>query len=81
MDFFFGLIESTSFSFVKNLVRDYWSSIFYLKFKEESQMKSQELVERLAGWDYSPRMSSVHGSDDPFHEEHQNKSSNQKTLQ
>ncbi|KAH7515611.1 hypothetical protein FEM48_Zijuj10G0044900 [Ziziphus jujuba var. spinosa] len=54
-----------------NLVRDYWSSTFYLKFKEESSMRSNSHeLEQMRGWNYSPRLSSVHGIDDPFHQEH-----------
>ncbi|KAJ4877926.1 Regulator of G-protein signaling 1 [Raphanus sativus] len=53
-----------------NLVRDYWSSIFFIKFKEEETMDKE-------GWSFSPpRMSSsVQGSDDPFYQEHMSKSS------
>ncbi|KAG9446334.1 hypothetical protein H6P81_012462 [Aristolochia fimbriata] len=55
-----------------NLVRDYWSSLFFMKFKEELQKQSQsnELTEQLVGWDYSPRLSSVISVDDPFQQEH-----------
>ncbi|KAH0858408.1 hypothetical protein HID58_086669 [Brassica napus] len=52
-----------------NLVRDYWSSIFFIKFKEEEAMDKE-------GWSLSPpRMSLVQGSDDPFYQEHMSKSS------
>lgn len=63
------------FAFVKNLLQDYWSSMFFAKFKEESsvQPNSNEFMEHVAAWDYSPRLSSVHGSDDPFHQEHPQK--------
>ncbi|KAJ4959651.1 hypothetical protein NE237_019561 [Protea cynaroides] len=55
-----------------NLVKDYWSSIFFMKFKVESQTKSEdhELMEQMIGWDRSPRVSSVHAADDPFRQEH-----------
>ncbi|XP_068667235.1 regulator of G-protein signaling 1 isoform X2 [Aristolochia californica] len=55
-----------------NLVRDYWSSMFFMKFKEEThkQSNSNELMEQLVGWDYSPRLSSVVSTDDPFQQEH-----------
>ncbi|OVA17600.1 Regulator of G protein signaling [Macleaya cordata] len=65
-----------------NLVNDYWSSMFFMKFKEESskQHDSSELMERLMVWDYSPRLSSVHGAaDDPFHQEQPLKVSNCKS--
>lgn len=54
--------------YVKNLAKDYWSSIFYIKFKEEASMRSngQELEESNS-FNFSPRLSSVHGADDPFH--------------
>ncbi|KAF3431134.1 hypothetical protein FNV43_RR25864 [Rhamnella rubrinervis] len=59
-----------------NLARDYWSSMFYLKFKEETSMRSNgHELEQITGWNYSPRLSSVHGIDDPFHQEHFPKSS------
>ncbi|KAF8100900.1 hypothetical protein N665_0214s0059 [Sinapis alba] len=52
-----------------NLLRDYWSSIFFIKFKEEEALHKE-------GWSFSPpRMSSVQGSDDPFYQEHMSKSS------
>ncbi|MQM22044.1 hypothetical protein Taro_055092 [Colocasia esculenta] len=54
-----------------NLVRDYWSSMFFLKFKEESckESDSYDPMEHLGGCEFSPRLSSVHGSDNPFHQE------------
>ncbi|KAM7484139.1 hypothetical protein LguiA_000148 [Lonicera macranthoides] len=53
-----------------NLVKDYWSSMFFTKFKEAASMRtaSQEL-EHMTGWNFSPRLSSVHCADDPFHQE------------
>lgn len=58
-----------------NLVKDYWSSMFFMKFKEESQTQPErnEFMEHVVGWDYSPRQSSIHGADDPFHQEHSQK--------
>lgn len=54
-----------------NLAKDYWSSMFFLKFKEETSMRSNDHdLEQMTGWNYSPRLSSVHGVDDPFHQEH-----------
>ncbi|XP_077252087.1 REGULATOR OF G-PROTEIN SIGNALING 1 isoform X2 [Tasmannia lanceolata] len=63
-----------------NLAKDFWSSIFFVKFKEETQTQSygNELIERVLGCDYSPRLSSVHGADDPFHQEHPHKGSSLK---
>ncbi|XP_020527667.1 regulator of G-protein signaling 1 isoform X1 [Amborella trichopoda] len=60
-----------------NLERDYWSSTFFFKFKEEtkSQAERNDLMECSIGWDYSPRLSAVHGADDPFHHDPLNKSS------
>ncbi|GMH31094.1 hypothetical protein Nepgr_032937 [Nepenthes gracilis] len=51
-----------------NLAKDYWSSVFYTKFKEESgtNMNGHDL-ELLTSWNASPRLSSVHAADDPFH--------------
>ncbi|XP_059445310.1 regulator of G-protein signaling 1 [Corylus avellana] len=51
-----------------NLAKDYWSSMFFMKFKEEASMRSHEL-EPVTGWNFSPRLSAVHGADDPFHQE------------
>lgn len=45
--------------------------MFFTKFKEAASMRtaSQEL-EHMTGWNFSPRLSSVHCADDPFHQEH-----------
>ncbi|XP_004502347.1 regulator of G-protein signaling 1 isoform X2 [Cicer arietinum] len=54
-----------------NLAKDYWSSMFFLKFQEESDMRCNGYeLEQITGWNYSPRLSSVHGTDDPFHQDH-----------
>ncbi|KAJ1392879.1 RGS domain [Sesbania bispinosa] len=47
------------------------------EFRDESNMRSNNghELEQMTGWNYSPRLSSVHGSDDPFHQEHPLKSS------
>ncbi|KAL2332706.1 hypothetical protein Fmac_013919 [Flemingia macrophylla] len=59
-----------------NLARDYWSSMFFLKFQEESNVRSDGYeLEQMTGWNFSPRLSSVHGTDDPFHQDHLLKSS------
>jgi hypothetical protein len=56
-----------------NLVRDYWSSIYFIKFKEEESCHEAMHKE---GYSFSsPRLSSVQGSDDPFYQEHMSKSS------
>lgn len=45
--------------------------MFFIKFKEEANMRSSDHdLEQMAGWNFSPRLSSVHGADDPFHQEH-----------
>ncbi|XP_008221967.1 PREDICTED: regulator of G-protein signaling 1 isoform X1 [Prunus mume] len=52
-----------------NLANDYWSSTYFLKFKEEASMRSHEL-QQMTSWNSpTPRLSSVHGVDDPFHQE------------
>ncbi|KAK9276519.1 hypothetical protein L1049_006053 [Liquidambar formosana] len=59
-----------------NLAKDYWSSMFFMKFKEEVSMRSNaQEMEQVTGWNFSPRLSSVHGTDDPFHQEHPSKGS------
>ncbi|XP_027336409.1 regulator of G-protein signaling 1 [Abrus precatorius] len=59
-----------------NLAKDYWSSMFFLKFQAEFNVRSNgHELEQMTGWNFSPRLSSVHGTDDPFHHEHLLKSS------
>lgn len=60
-----------------NLANDYWSSMFFLKFKDEANMRAfdHELEQVGTGWNISPRLSSVHGIDDPFHQEQPSKDS------
>ncbi|XP_041012207.1 regulator of G-protein signaling 1 [Juglans microcarpa x Juglans regia] len=59
-----------------NLAKDYWSSMYFMKFKEDASMRSNDREpEQMTGWNFSPRLSSVHGADDPFHQEHFCKSS------
>lgn len=44
--------------------------MFFMKFKEEASMRSGvHELELMRGWNYSPRLSSVRGADDPFHQE------------
>ncbi|XVE74882.1 hypothetical protein DITRI_Ditri12bG0054100 [Diplodiscus trichospermus] len=51
-----------------NLVKDYWSSMYFIKFKEEASMRSNgHEMEHMTGYNFSPRLSSVHATDDPFH--------------
>ncbi|CAN0929305.1 Regulator of G-protein signaling 1 [Linum grandiflorum] len=56
-----------------NLARDYWSSIYYLKFKDEasawsSSFEIDEIGHGGCVGSFSPRVSAVHGAaDDPFH--------------
>ncbi|KAL0004420.1 hypothetical protein SO802_011981 [Lithocarpus litseifolius] len=59
-----------------NLAKDYWSSMYFMKFKEEASMRSNGLeLEQMTGLNFSPRLSSVHGADDPFHQEQFSKGS------
>ncbi|KAM2334098.1 hypothetical protein ACFXTH_011692 [Malus domestica] len=53
-----------------NLAKDFWSSMYFKKFKEEASMRSHEL-KQMTRWNHSPstRLSAVHGVDDPFHQE------------
>ncbi|KAL6983812.1 G-protein signaling regulator protein [Sarracenia purpurea var. burkii] len=61
-----------------NLAKDYWSSMFFLKLKEEANIISiGHELEEVTGWNFSPRLSCVHGDDDPFHQEHPPKDSGQ----
>ncbi|XP_043687159.1 regulator of G-protein signaling 1-like isoform X2 [Telopea speciosissima] len=77
LDLFNGAINELVQLMKMNLVKDYWSSMFFMKFKEESQTKSEdhELMEQVIGWDSSPRVSSVHAADDPFRQEHPSRGS------
>lgn len=52
-----------------NLVKNYWSSVYFMKFKEEAVMRLNG-HEQFTGCNFSPRLSSIHGVDDPFHQEH-----------
>lgn len=55
---------------LKNLAKDFWSSMFFLKLKEETSMRSNGRdLEQITGWNLSPRLSSVQGTDDPFNQE------------
>ncbi|XVF43829.1 hypothetical protein PTKIN_Ptkin02bG0071600 [Pterospermum kingtungense] len=61
-----------------NLARDYWSSMYFIKFKEEASMRSNgHEMEQMTGYNFSPRLSSVHATDDPFHHDHFSRVSNQ----
>ncbi|OMO81493.1 Regulator of G protein signaling [Corchorus olitorius] len=54
-----------------NLAKDYWSSMYFLKFKEEASMRSNSHeMDQTTGYNFSPRLSSVHATDDPFHQDH-----------
>ncbi|KAI9125727.1 hypothetical protein K1719_003145 [Acacia pycnantha] len=45
-------------------------------FREEANKRSDSYeIEQIPGWNLSPRLSSVHGADDPFHQDHLFKSS------
>ncbi|KAJ0977325.1 hypothetical protein J5N97_012799 [Dioscorea zingiberensis] len=56
-----------------NLVNDYWSSVYSVRFKEESLRQSDGYKLEHMVWDFSPRLSSVQCSDDPFQQEHMNR--------
>ncbi|PSS28793.1 Regulator of G-protein like [Actinidia chinensis var. chinensis] len=56
-----------------NLAKDYWSSMFFLQFKESNTRTIDHELEQPAVWNFSPRLSSVRGDDDPFHQEHPSK--------
>nr|XP_027096920.1 regulator of G-protein signaling 1-like [Coffea arabica] len=59
-----------------NLAKDYWSSTSFLKLREQVAMRTvSRESEQVNGWNFSPRLSSVHCADDPFHEEHSPSSS------
>lgn len=67
----FSFISNIIFYQLKNLAKDYWSSTFFLKLKEETGRRTDgNEFEQLNGWNFSPRLSSIHCADDPFHEEH-----------
>lgn len=53
-----------------NLVNDYWSSTFFMKLIEEARMKAVDHDLDQGSWNNSHRLSSVHCTDDPFHQEH-----------
>ncbi|XP_071714440.1 regulator of G-protein signaling 1 [Rutidosis leptorrhynchoides] len=54
-----------------NLGKDYWSSMYFLKYKEEAAMRSSDHeLEQVNAWNFSPRLSSVHCPDDPFYQDH-----------
>ncbi|KAK3223536.1 hypothetical protein Dsin_010561 [Dipteronia sinensis] len=60
-----------------NLAKDYWSSMFFIKFKEDSVRSTNHDLEHMADWNFSPRLSSIHCFDDPFHQEQFSKGSSQ----
>ncbi|KAK9675475.1 hypothetical protein RND81_11G009400 [Saponaria officinalis] len=54
-----------------NLVRDYWSSTFYMKYREASDMERNDHdLELVTTLNVAPRLSYVQASDDPFHQDH-----------
>ncbi|XP_022726642.1 regulator of G-protein signaling 1 [Durio zibethinus] len=60
-----------------NLGKDYWSSLYFIKFKEEASMRSNgHEMEQMTGY-FSPRLSSVHATDDPFQHDHISRGSSQ----
>ncbi|KAL8138169.1 hypothetical protein V2J09_004170 [Rumex salicifolius] len=55
-----------------NLARDYWSSIYYMNLRDEAGMMTGHDLEQVTSLNVSSRLSSVHASDDPFHQENPN---------
>lgn len=53
-----------------NLAKDYWSSTFFMKLRDEASMRTVHHGLDDSSWNFSPRLSSVHCTDDPFHHEH-----------
>lgn len=54
-----------------NLAKDYWSSMYFMKLKEDIRMRAVDPeMEHSTVCNFSPRLSSVHCSDDPFQQEH-----------
>ncbi|KNA20684.1 hypothetical protein SOVF_049790 isoform B [Spinacia oleracea] len=54
-----------------NLERDYWSSMYYMKFKEAGAKANShgDLESSMSvSWNVTPRLSYVHAADDPFHQ-------------
>lgn len=65
------LLNRSSCGHTKNLARDYWSSMYFMKLQEDIRMRAVDPeMEHASGWNFSPRLSSVHCSDDPFQNEH-----------
>ncbi|KAH7681517.1 Regulator of G-protein signaling RGS protein [Dioscorea alata] len=58
-----------------NLVNDYWSSVYSVRFKEEALRQHDNYKLEQMVWDFSPRLSSVQCSDDPFQQDHINRCS------
>lgn len=53
-----------------NLVNDYWSSTSFMKLKEAMMANVDLEQEQPGAWNFSHRLSSVHCTDDPFHQNH-----------
>ncbi|OAY86029.1 Regulator of G-protein signaling 1, partial [Ananas comosus] len=51
-----------------NLAREFWSSMQFVKFKEENSKQLDNM--EPADWDCSERLSCVQCTDDPFNQEH-----------
>ncbi|CAH9117358.1 unnamed protein product [Cuscuta europaea] len=52
------------------LARDYWASPFFQKLKDEASMRTVHHDTEDSGWNFSPRLSSVHCAENPFQHEH-----------
>ncbi|KAL9246549.1 hypothetical protein vseg_020067 [Gypsophila vaccaria] len=54
-----------------NLVRNYWSSTFYMKYREAAGVDGNSHdLEMVTTWNVAPRLSHVQAADDPFHQDH-----------
>ncbi|GMI75078.1 REGULATOR OF G-PROTEIN SIGNALING 1 [Hibiscus trionum] len=55
-----------------NLAKDYWSSMYFIKLKDETSARSNghEMEQMSGAYSFSPRLSCVRAIDDPFHHDH-----------
>ncbi|MBA0711551.1 hypothetical protein Golax_010719 [Gossypium laxum] len=62
-----------------NLAKDYWSSMYFLKLKDETSVRSNgyEMEQMSGAYSFSPRLSCVNAIDDPFHQDHFSSGSSQ----
>ncbi|PPD80070.1 hypothetical protein GOBAR_DD22994 [Gossypium barbadense] len=62
-----------------NLAKDFWSSMYFLKLKDETSVRSNgyEMEQMSGAYSFSPRLSCVNAIDDPFHQDHFSSGSSQ----